>query len=86
MQDILEKAKDIEDSSWYDIGSQMSSEVTHSNVYTNQSMAKSSKRMIGVALRGTTGQTMMNRQVKQPIWKTSSVSSVEYLHMALKAM
>ena len=28
--------------------------------------------MIGVALRGTTGQTMTNRQVTQPIWKTSS--------------
>ena len=28
--------------------------------------------MIGVAPRGTTGQTMMNRQVTQPIWKMSS--------------
>ena len=28
--------------------------------------------MIGVAPRGTTGQTMMNRQVTQPIRKTSS--------------
>ena len=38
----------------------------------NQSVAKSSKWIIGVALRGTTGQTMMNRQVTQPIWNTSS--------------
>ena len=72
MQDILEKAKDIEDSSRYDIGSQMSIEVTHNNAYTNQSMVKSSKRMIGVAPRGTTEQMMMNRQVPKPIWKTSS--------------
>ena len=33
---------------------------------------KSSKWMIGVALRGTTGQAMMNRQVPKPIWKMSS--------------
>ena len=72
MQDILEKVKDIKDSSRYDIGSQMSIEVTHNNAYTNQSVAKSSKRMIGVALKGTTGQTMTNRQVTQPIQKTSS--------------
>ena len=50
----------------------MSIEAMHSSVYANQSMAKSSKQMIGVAPRGTTGQTMMNRQVTQPIWKTSS--------------
>ena len=50
----------------------MSIEMTHNNAYANQSVAKSSKQMIGVALRGTTGQTMMNRQVTQPIWKMSS--------------
>ena len=72
IQDILEKAKDIEDSSRYDIRSRMSIEAMHNNVYTNQSVAKSSKRMIGIALKGTTGQTMMNRQVTQPFWKTSS--------------
>ena len=72
MQDILEKAKDIEDSSWYNIRSQMSSEAMHSNAYANQRMAKPSKWMIGVAPRGTTGQKTMNRQVTQPIWKTSS--------------
>ena len=72
MQDILEKAKDIEDSLQYDIGSQMSIEAMHNNAYANQSVVKSSKWMIGVALKGTTGQTMMNRQVTQPIWKTSS--------------
>ena len=72
MQDILEKVKDIEDSPQYDIGSQMSIEAMHNNVYTNQSMAKSSKQMIGVAPKGTTGQTMMNRQATQPIRKTSS--------------
>ena len=72
MQDILEKAKDIEDSSQYDIGFQMSVEVTHSNAYTNQNMVKSSKWMIGVAPRGTTGQTMTNRQVPKPIHNTSS--------------
>ena len=50
----------------------MSIEAMHNNVYANQSVAKSSKWMIGVAPRGTTGQTTTNRQVTQPIWKTSS--------------
>ena len=72
MQDILEKVKDIKDSSWYDIRSRMSIEVTHNNAYTNQNMVKSSKQMTGVAPRGTTGQTMMNRQVPKPIWNMSS--------------
>ena len=71
MQDILEKAKDIKDSLRYDIRSQMSIEATQNNAYTNQSMAKSSKQIIGVAPKGT-GQTIMNRQATQPIWKTSS--------------
>ena len=72
MQDILEKAKDIEDSLRYDIGSQMPIETMHSSAYANQSMVKSPKQMIEVALRGTTGQIRTNRQVAQPIWKTSS--------------
>ena len=72
MQDILEKVKDIEDSSCYDIGSRMTVETAHSSVHANHSMAKSSKWMIEVALKGTTGQIRMNRQVTQPIWKTSS--------------
>ena len=50
----------------------MSIEVMDNNAYANQSVAKSSKWIIGVALRGTTGQTMTNRQVTQPIWKMSS--------------
>ena len=50
----------------------MSIETMHSSVYTNQSVAKSFKQMIGVAPRGTTGPTRTNRQVTQPIWKTSS--------------
>ena len=33
MQDISEKAKDIEDSSRYDIGSRMSIETAHSSVH-----------------------------------------------------
>ena len=72
MQDILEKVKDIEDSLRYDIRSQMPIKTTHSSAYANQSMAKSPKQMIEVALRGTTGQTRTNRQVTQPIQKTSS--------------
>ena len=72
MQDILEKVKDIKDSSWYDIRSQMSVEATHNNVYANQNMVISSKRMIGVAPRGTTGQMTMNRQVPKPIQNMSS--------------
>ena len=47
-------------------------ETAHSSVYANQSMAKSSKRMIEVAPKGTTGQIRTNRQVAQPIWKMSS--------------
>ena len=72
MQDILEKAKDIKDSLCYDIRSQMSVETAHSNVHANHSMAKSSKWMIEVVLKGTTGQIRMNRQVAQPIWRMSS--------------
>ena len=55
MQDILEKVKDIEDSSCYDIRSRMSVETVHSSAHANQSVAKSSKWMIEVALKGTTG-------------------------------
>ena len=40
MQDIVEKVKDIEDSSQYDIRSWMSLEVMHSNTYMNHAMAK----------------------------------------------
>ena len=72
MQDILEKVKDIEDSLRYDIRSQMPIETMNSSAYANQSMAKSFKRMIEVAPKGTTGQIRTNRQVAQPIWKTSS--------------
>ena len=72
MQDILEKVKDIEDSSQYDIRSQMPIETMHSSAYANQSMAKSSKQMIEVAPKGTTGQIRTNRQVAQPIQKMSS--------------
>ena len=49
----------------------MSVKEMHNNVYANQNMVKSSKWMIGVALRGTTGQVTMNRQVPKPIWKMS---------------
>ena len=71
MQDILEKAKDIEDSSRYDIRSQMSIETAHSSAHANQSMARSSKWMIEVAPKGTPGQIRMNRQIAQPIQKMS---------------
>ena len=70
MQDILEKEKDIEDSSHYDIRSQMSVETVHGSAHANQSVARSSKWMID--LKGTTGQTRTNRPIAQPIWKTSS--------------
>ena len=50
----------------------MSVETAHGSTHANQSMARSSKQMIEVALKGTTGQIRMNRQVTQPIWKTSS--------------
>ena len=44
----------------------------HSSAHANQSMARSSKQMIEVALKGTTGQIRTNRQVAQPIRKMSS--------------
>ena len=72
MQDILENAKDIKDSSCYDIRSRMSIETAHSSAHANQSVARSSKQMIEVAPKGTTGQIRMNRPVAQPIQKTSS--------------
>ena len=50
----------------------MSVETAHGSAHANQSVAKSSKRMIEVAPKGTTGQIRMNRQVTQPIQKTSS--------------
>ena len=50
----------------------MSVESMHNNAFTNQNMVKSSKWMIGVALRGATGQTMTNRQVPKPIQNMSS--------------
>ena len=68
----LSKPNYIEDSLRYDIGSQMSVETAHGSVHANQSVAKSSKQMIEVAPKGTTGQIRTNRQVTQPIWKTSS--------------
>ena len=50
----------------------MSVETVHSSAHANQSVARSSKRMIEVAPKGTAGQIRTNRQVTQPIWKTSS--------------
>ena len=72
MQDIPEKAKDIEDSSWYDIRSWMSLEAVHSDAYVNNAMAKSSKWMIGIVLKGTVGKMTMNRQISKPIWNMST--------------
>ena len=50
----------------------MSVETAHGSAHANQSVAKSSKWMIKAAPKGTTGQIRMNRQVTQPIQKTSS--------------
>ena len=50
----------------------MSVDAMHSNAYLNQTMVKSSKWMIGTALRGTAGQMTMNRQVSKPIQNMSS--------------
>ena len=44
----------------------------HRSVHANQSVAKSYKWMIEVALKGTTGQIRLNRQVTQPIQRMSS--------------
>ena len=50
----------------------MSIETAHRSAHANQNVARSSKRMVEVAPKGTTGQIRMNRQVTQPIQKTSS--------------
>ena len=50
----------------------MSVETAHGSAHANQSVAKSYKWMIEVAPKGTTGQIRTNRQVTQPIRKTSS--------------
>ena len=50
----------------------MSVEAMHNNAHANQDMVKSSKWMIGVIPRGTTGQMMTNRQVPKPIQNMSS--------------
>ena len=50
----------------------MSVETAHGSAHVNQSMAKSYKRMIEVAPKGTAGQIRTNRQVTQPIRKMSS--------------
>ena len=47
-------------------------EATHNNAYSNQNVVKSSKRMIGVASKGTTEHMMKNRQISKPIQITSS--------------
>ena len=74
MQDILEKAKDIEDSLRYDIRSQMTVETVHAN----QSVAKSYKRMIEVALKGTTGQIRTKRQVTHNLFGKQVAILVKY--------
>ena len=49
MQDILDKAKDIKDSLWYDIRSRMSIETMHNNAYTNQNtVGNKTIRMFGM--------------------------------------
>ena len=50
----------------------MSVETAHGRAHAKQSVAKSYKWMIEVAPKGTTGQIRTNRQVTQPIQKTSS--------------
>ena len=50
----------------------MSVETAHGSAHVNQNVAKSSKWMIEVVPKGTTGQIRTNRQVTQPIQKMSS--------------
>ena len=50
----------------------MSVETVHGSAHANQSVAKSSKQMIEITPKGTTGQIRTNRQVTQPIRKMSS--------------
>ena len=50
----------------------MSVETAHGSMHANQSMTRSSKWIIEVAPKGTTGQIRTNRQVTQPIQKMSN--------------
>ena len=50
----------------------MSVETAHGSAHAKQSVAKSYKWMIEVALKGTTGKIRRNRQVTQLIRKMSS--------------
>ena len=50
----------------------MSVEIAHGSAHANQNVARSSKRMIELAPKGTAGQIRTNKPVAQPIWKTSS--------------
>ena len=50
----------------------MSVETAHGSMHANQNVARSSKQMIEVAPKGTTGQIRTNRQVTQPIRKMSN--------------
>ena len=79
MQDLLEKAKDIEVSSRYDIRSQLSVEATHNNAYANQNMVKSSKRMIGVVPRGTTVRATLGRHRHGPAGRLNSGDTAHLL-------
>ena len=79
MQDTLEKANNIKDSSWYDIGLWMSLEPMHSNAYVNNVMARSSKWMIGMVPKGTAGQLITNCHLSKPIWniRTNTCKALE---------
>ena len=66
MQDILEKVKDMEDSSWYGIRLQMSLEPAYSNAYVNNARARSSKQIIGTVPKGTARQLITNRPLSKP--------------------
>ena len=50
----------------------MSLEPVHSNAYVNHAVARSSKQMIGMVLKGTAGQLLTNRQSSKPIQNTST--------------
>ena len=70
MQDILEKAKDVEDSSRYDIGSRMSQEAAHNSMYAAH--RKSSRRMIRPVPKGTVIQPVASRPPPKPNRHTST--------------
>ena len=73
MQDMLEKAKDIKDSLWYDIRSQMSIEATHSNTYLASGDVISSMCVVPDQLSWLNLNLILSFQIRYCFWCSCSI-------------